>query len=246
MKKAGQSPAPLWRSHSIGGRPWNPTSTFRRETIGRSMPVFRRSPSRPTKMAGGAVRPCQRTQSKRRAFWFYVSHPDHVSDSRGYSRRLTLKTARAMTEAFMLRSGVQISGQAHDAHGKAVSGATVVLAYSANSGDFLRTKTDQAGRFLFAHADDKPTLGRFCLSVEAVGFSPAWKMLVPGDAIPVLDFELAPGRPFSGQVVDSQGTPVAGGPTSSRDGRSVTYSTGKPRLTARADSSGSAPDGGGN
>ncbi len=142
--------------------------------------------------------------------WFYVSHPDHVSDSRGYSRRLTLKTARAMTEAFMLRSGVQISGQAHDAHGKAVSGATVVLAYSANSGDFLRTKTDQAGRFLFAHADDKPTLGRFCLSVEAVGFSPAWKMLVPGDAIPVLDFELAPGRPFSGQVVDSQGTPVAG------------------------------------
>ena len=142
--------------------------------------------------------------------WFSVSHPDHVSDSRGYSRRLSLKTARAMTEAFVLRSGVQIAGQAHDAHGKAVPGATVVLAYSANAGDFLRTKTDQAGRFIFAHADNKPTLGRFCLSVEAVGFSPAWKMLVPGDAIPVVDFELAPGRPFSGQVVDSRGTPVAG------------------------------------
>ena len=143
--------------------------------------------------------------------WFYVSHPDHVSDSRGYSRRLSLKTARAMSGAFVVRSGVQIAGQAHDPHGKAVPGATVVLAYSANAGDCVRTKTDPAGRFVFAHADDKPWLGRFCLSVEAVGFSPAWKMLVPGDAIPALDFELAPGRPFSGQVVDSRGTPVAGG-----------------------------------
>ncbi len=114
--------------------------------------------------------------------WFYVSHPDHVSDSRGYSRRLSLKTARAMTEAFVVRSGVQVAGQAHDAHGKAVPGATVVLAYSGHTGDFLRTKTDQAGRFVFAHADDKPSLGRTCLSVEAVGFSPAWKMLVPGGA----------------------------------------------------------------
>jgi RNA polymerase sigma factor (sigma-70 family) len=142
--------------------------------------------------------------------WFFVSHRDHVSDSRGYSRRLSLKTARAMTEAFVVRSGVQIGGQAHDAHGKAVPGATVVLAYSANTGDFLRTKTDQAGRFMFAHVDDETPMGRFCLSVEAVGFSPAWKMLVPRDAIPVLDFELAPGRPFSGQVVDSRGAPVAG------------------------------------
>src|SRR5208282_4078420 len=28
--------------------------------------------------------------------WFSVAHPDYVSDTGGYSRRLTLKTARAM------------------------------------------------------------------------------------------------------------------------------------------------------
>ena len=142
--------------------------------------------------------------------WFRVSHRDHVSDSGGYSRRLSIKTARAMTGALVLRSGLQVAGQAHDAHGKAVSGATAILAYSGSSGDFLRTTTDAAGRFVFAHADDKAKLGRFCVSVEAVGFSPAWKMLVPRDGTRLLDFELTPGKPFNGRVVDPQGRPVAG------------------------------------
>ncbi len=142
--------------------------------------------------------------------WFSVSHADHVSDSGGYSRQLSIKTARAMTGALVLRTGVQVAGQAHDAHGQAVSGATVILAYSGSSGDFLRTTTDAAGRFVFAHADDKAKLGRFCVSVEAVGFSPAWKMLVPREGTPLLDFELTPGKPFTGRVVDSHGSPVSG------------------------------------
>jgi RNA polymerase sigma factor (sigma-70 family) len=142
--------------------------------------------------------------------WFRVSHPDYVSDSGGYSRRLSIKTARAMTAALVLRTGLQIAGQVHDAHGQAVSGATALLAYSGSGGDFLRTTTDAAGRFAFGHADDKAKLGRFSVSVEAAGFSPAWKMLVPREGTPLLDFELTPGRPFSGRVVDSRGRPVAG------------------------------------
>jgi uncharacterized GH25 family protein/thiol-disulfide isomerase/thioredoxin len=142
--------------------------------------------------------------------WFRVSHPDHVSDSHGYSRRLSRKTARAIAESFVLRRGLHVAGEAHDAHGQAVSGATVVLAYSANGGDFLRTTTDPAGRFVFGHVDDQAALGRFCVSVEAVGFAPAWKTLVPQEVIPALDFELLSGKPFGGQVLDSQGAPVAG------------------------------------
>ena len=48
------------------------------------------------------------------------------------------------------------------------------------------------------------------MSVEAAGFSPAWKMLVPREGTPALDFELTPAKPFTGRVVDSQGRPVAG------------------------------------
>ena len=156
------------------------------------------------------LRSCRRMKSATTRLWFRVSHPDHVSDSGGYSRQLSIKTARAMTGALALRSGVQVAGLVRDAHGRAVPGATVILAYSGNSGDFLRKTTDAAGRFVFAHADDKAKLGRFCVSVEAVGFSPAWKMLVPREGTPLLDFELTPGKPFTGRVVDPEGRPVAG------------------------------------
>ena len=53
-------------------------------------------------------------------------------------------------------------------------------------------------------------MGRFCVSVEVVGFSPAWKMLVPADVIPDLDFELKAAKPITGRVVDSRGRAVAG------------------------------------
>jgi RNA polymerase sigma factor (sigma-70 family) len=142
--------------------------------------------------------------------WFRVSHVDYLSDWQGYSRRLSLKTARAGTEAFVMRPGLQVAGDAHDSHGQAVSGATVTLAYSPNHADFIRTTTDPAGRFVFAHVNDKTGLGRFCVSVEAVGFSPAWKMLVSREGTPLLDFELTPGKPFTGRVLDSQGLPVSG------------------------------------
>ena len=142
--------------------------------------------------------------------WFRVSHPDFVRDSGGYSRRLSIKTARAFSGALPLRRGLRIAGQAHAAHGQAISGATVILAYSASSGDFLRTTTDAAGQFAFAHANERARLGRYCVSVEAAGFSPAWKMLVPREGTPALDFELTAAKPFTGRVVDSQGRPVAG------------------------------------
>ncbi len=141
--------------------------------------------------------------------WLRVSHRDFVNDSGGYSRRLSVKTARSMTATLTMRAGLRVAGHVHGAHGQAVPGATVTLAYSASSGNFLRTKTDAAGRFLFAHADEKASLERFSVSVEAAGFAPAWKVLVPRDGIPDLDFELAPARPFSGRVVDSQGNAVA-------------------------------------
>jgi RNA polymerase sigma factor (sigma-70 family) len=141
---------------------------------------------------------------------FLVKHDDYVSDSGGYARRLSLKTARAMTGALVLKSGLHVAGQVHDGAGRFVAGATVILAYSPSSGNFLRTTTDAAGRFAFPHADDTSGLGRWSVSVEATGFAPVWKMIVPKGEIPLLDFRLSTGKPFRGQVVDNEGRPVAG------------------------------------
>lgn len=70
--------------------------------------------------------------------------------------------------------------------------------------------TDVAGRFAFPHANNKTGLGRWSVSVEAAGFAPAWKMVVPAGEIPILEFSLSPARPFLGQVVDNKGRPIAG------------------------------------
>ncbi len=141
---------------------------------------------------------------------FLVRHHDYVSDAGGYARRLSLKTARAMTGALVIKSGVHVAGQVNDGTGRVVAGATVILAYSPNSDDLLRTTTDAAGRFTFPHADKRTGLGRWSVSVEAAGFAPAWKMVVPKGEIPLLEFSLSPGKPFRGQVVDNKGRPVAG------------------------------------
>ena len=74
----------------------------------------------------------------------------------------------------------------------------------------MRTTTDAAGRFAFPHAPNKTGLGRWSVSVEAAGFAPTWKMVIPKSEIPPLDFSLAPAKPFRGQVVDNKGLPVAG------------------------------------
>ena len=113
----------------------------------------------------------------------------------------------------------------------------MILAYSASSGNLLRTTTDAAGRFTFPNADNKTGLGRWSVSVEAAGFAPAWKMVVPKGEIPLLQFSLSPAKPFRGQVVDNKGLPVAGAQVM-HSGKSVTSSIGKRRPTPKADSSG--------
>jgi RNA polymerase sigma factor (sigma-70 family) len=142
--------------------------------------------------------------------WFFVEHPDHVSDTGGYSRRLSLATARAMTGALIMSSGANVSGQVRDGATKVVAGARVVLAYSGSSGDCLRTTTDPEGHFRFPHAHNRNGLGRWSVSVEAAGFAPAWQMIVPTGQIPPLDFRLIPAKAFRGRVVDSKGKPIAG------------------------------------
>jgi len=140
--------------------------------------------------------------------WFAVEHPDYLS--KGYAQRLSLKTARALTGALVMRSGLHVAGQVDDGKGRVVSGATVLLAYDPSAGDFLRTTTDAAGRFAFPHADNTSGMGRWSVSVEAPGFAPAWKMVNHKGEIARLQFSLLPGKPFRGQVVDNKGRPVMG------------------------------------
>jgi uncharacterized GH25 family protein len=109
-----------------------------------------------------------------------------------------------------MKSGESVSGLVLDTKGNPVPRARVVLAYSNHPKDFIRTRTDAAGRFTFPHADDHPPLWRWIIEVEATGFAPAWKVTSPKPTLPPVEFSLSPGRPFYGRVVDRQGRPVAG------------------------------------
>ncbi len=148
--------------------------------------------------------------------WLFVKHPGYVSDTGLYSRRLSLKTARAMTGALVMKTGLTVAGMVHDGKGRFVAGAKVTLGYSPNGGDFVRATTDAAGRFTFRNADDSSGLRRWSVSVEAAGFAPAWQMIVPHQAIPPLEFSLTSSQPFRGQVVDNRSRPVAGAQVEAR------------------------------
>lgn len=142
--------------------------------------------------------------------WFFVEHPDHVSDIGGYSRRLSLKTARAMTGALIMADGIDIRGQVRDGANRPVPGARVVLAYSRSEGDSLKTTTDADGRFRFPHAGKRFSSNHWTVVVEAAGFGPAWEIITPTATVPSLDIHLAAARPFHGRVVDPKGRPIAG------------------------------------
>jgi hypothetical protein len=139
-----------------------------------------------------------------------VEHPDYVSDTGGFQRQLSLRTARAMTGVVPMKSGVSISGLVRDTTGDPVAEARVALAYSNHPEDFLGTRTDAAGRFVFAHADDHRPLRRWVVEVEAAGFAPAYKVTSPESKLPPVELSLSPARPFYGRVVDRRGQPVAG------------------------------------
>jgi hypothetical protein len=138
-----------------------------------------------------------------------VAHPDFVSDS-GFMRRLSIRTARAMTGILPVMSGVNVSGLVRGGDEKPVPGARVVLAYSSDPEYVLRATTDADGRFVFPHVDDHPPLMRWIIEVEAAGLAPAWKIIPPRSGVPPVEFSLTPSRPFYGRVIDWQGQPVAG------------------------------------
>jgi uncharacterized GH25 family protein len=139
-----------------------------------------------------------------------VVHPGYVSDTGSFKRQVSVRTARAMTGVLPMKSGASVSGVVRDTKGNPVSGARVVLAYSNHPTDFIGTRTDATGRFLFPHVDDHPPLWRWIIEVEAAGFAPASKVLSPGSKRPPVEVSLTPGRPFYGRVVDRRGEPVAG------------------------------------
>ncbi|MHB1557650.1 MAG: sigma-70 family RNA polymerase sigma factor [Isosphaeraceae bacterium] len=142
--------------------------------------------------------------------WFFVEHPDHVSDTGGYSRRLSIKTARAMTGALIMADGIDVRGQVRDGENRPVPDAGVVLAYSRSTGDSLKTTTDREGRFRFPHVGKRFSTNRWTVVVEAAGFGPAWEVITPTATVPSLDLHLTAARPFHGRVVDPKGRPIAG------------------------------------
>ncbi len=141
--------------------------------------------------------------------WFFIEHPDHVSDTGGYSRRLSLKTARAMTGALIMADGIEVRGQVRDGANRPVPGARVVLAYSRSTGDSLKTTTDREGRFRFPHVGKRFGFNRWTIVVEAAGFGPTWEAVTPTAMVPSLDLHLTAAKPFHGRVIDPKGRPIA-------------------------------------
>jgi uncharacterized GH25 family protein len=139
-----------------------------------------------------------------------VVHPDYVSDTGGFKRQLSLRTARAMTGVLVMKPGATVSGHIRDSEGMPVHGARVVLAYSNVGTDSLATRTDAAGRFVFAHADVHAQLWRWIVEVEAAGFAPASMVISPVPKPPPVELKLSRGHAFHGRIIDRKGRPVAG------------------------------------
>ncbi len=139
-----------------------------------------------------------------------VVHPDYVSDTGGFKRQLSLRTARAMTGVLVMKSGASVSGQIRDSKGKPVAGARVVLAYSNDPTDFSRDKDGCGGSVCLSSrrrpspvvALDHRGRGRRVLA-GLEGHSPKREAAARG-------VQPVAGQAFYGRVVDRQGQPIAG------------------------------------
>ncbi len=137
-----------------------------------------------------------------------LSHPDYVSETSGYSRRLSLDQVRSTSGVLVMKPGIAVGGTVVGPEGRPVAGASVVL--SATMLDRHWTTADAEGRFRFAHVEHQPESAGIFVQAEAAGFAPGWVRAESRGDLPSVRLVLVPGRPFRGRVVDVNGLPVAG------------------------------------
>lgn len=110
----------------------------------------------------------------------------------------------------VLRSAGAISGRVTGPDGEAVGGARIDVGTARAGGYVLHTESDDAGRYLLAHAPP----GAYTVNVRAEGYGwvpggPTCRVR-PAVTTERIDFSLDQILPVSGIVVDSEGSPVEG------------------------------------
>ena len=147
-----------------------------------------------------------------------VKHLEYISDY-SYSQQISaerLRQAQGLKHVEVLKKGLPLKGRVLDYQGRAVSGATVIMAPKRPDrfwDDYAYTLTDQSGRFGFGNArDDLAELpserGLTALIVEAPGYAPVMKQVTVRPDLELVEFCLKAWRTISGRVIDQQGQPI--------------------------------------
>jgi RNA polymerase sigma factor (sigma-70 family) len=138
---------------------------------------------------------------------FSFSHPDFLSpiDPINMQPSEAPEHLRQQNGVTVLRKGIVITGRVFDRDGHPLARASVRMDYV-----FLpspgATTTDSAGRFRIANA----AAGETVLTAQAAVHAPEMMSINIRPGLAPVEFRLGPGRSIRGQVVDSQGRPIAG------------------------------------
>jgi beta-lactamase regulating signal transducer with metallopeptidase domain len=140
-------------------------------------------------------------------FGIAVEHDNFASVTKGQLKPPA--DGDVLTVDFALDQGYAVEGEVYDQEGKPVKEATV--SYSANQSyvGYVKTRTDENGRFLLTRIS-RPREDE--IFVQAKGSSPAGQRATPGKGAdaPHLTFTLLPGHTATGRVVDPKGNPIEG------------------------------------
>ncbi len=134
-----------------------------------------------------------------------ITHPDFST----IRQNMTAGEARKFSSVHVMKQGTSVTGTVLSPTGRPVAGATVVVQSMGDQWKSRRLQTDRQGQFRTGRFID-PKWAEIMVTVQADGAAWAMRQITVTPEIPPQVIKLAPRRPLSGRVVDSQGRPIAG------------------------------------
>lgn len=140
--------------------------------------------------------------------WIRLTHPDYIDDTTyGATEKPTIPELRANTGTMVMQRGINVAGWVFDKESNPIAGATVAQGSDRWGSHYPKTKTNKEGYFTFANAKSQ---NKMILTVQAKGYSPDLKSVVPTKNMEDILFTLESGHRISGQIVDSNDQPIQG------------------------------------
>jgi len=112
----------------------------------------------------------------------------------------------AAKAVMILHPGIQVAGTVVGQNKQPIAGAEATLRDTSDSPKKRAQRTDAKGQFHFVVLDP----GDFTLVVQAQGYSPVFQPLEVRQELKPLELALTRGRELKGQVLDTEGKPIAG------------------------------------